>query len=249
MRTSIVTFALTMLIAAGAAADHRVKQTIRVDPYYDGGPAGGTTTEIDLWFATEKIAAFSQAGTVFFDAAVGRLCVINAADSSYCEIALPVIRDSVLAADYKARMDRWFYDGGVKREDEKKDIGGRSCDAYAYEQWIQLGEDRYYESEKTFWLATDVPFDWKLFLDMQLAILALANSSDSYLEGMRSFRGFALAGDMITYDRGQQVVSRLTVDIFGEAAPPLGCYDVPAYCRKRDRLPREMFMILIQLVY
>ena len=84
---------------------------------------------------------------------------------------------------------------------------------------------------------------------MQLAILALANNSDAYLEGMKSLRGFALAGDMIIYDRGQQIVSRLEADVLGESAPPAGCYDVPAYCTKRDRLPRDMFLILIQLVY
>ncbi len=249
MRIAIVSIFLVMLAAAGAAADVHVKQVVTVDPYYDGGPAGGTTTEIDLWFGGGKIVALGETGRAVYDPARGRLTVINLADSSYCEIVLPVNRDSVLAADYKARLDRWFYDGSVKPTGEKKEIGGKSCAAYAYEQWIQLGEDKFGESEKTFWLATELPFDWKAFIDLQLAILSLANSSDSYLTGMKGLRGFALAGDMITYNRGQQIVSRLSADILGEGAPPAGCWEIPSYCTKRDRLPRDMFMIIIQLVY
>jgi len=249
MRTAIVSFVLATLMAAAAAADVHVKQVVRVDPYYDGGPSGGTTTEIDLWFGEGKIAAINQGGTVVFDPAAARLTVINPADSSYCDVALPVNRDSALAADYKARIDRWFYDGSVRPTGEKKEIGGKVCSAYAYEQWIQLGEDKYGESEKTFWLATNVSFDWKLFNDMQLAILSLARSSDAYLEGMKNLRGFALAADMIVYDRGQKIVSRLAADVLGTGEPPDGCYDVPGWCKKRDRLPRDMFLILIQLVY
>jgi len=249
MRNAIVLFSLVLLMAAGAAADVHVKQIVRVDPYYDGGPQGGTSTETDLWFGKGKMVAIGQGGSVIFDPALGRLSVINPADSSYCEIALPVNRDSVLAADYKARIDRWFYDGSVSKTGEKKEIGGRSCAAYACEQWIQLGEDKYAESEKTYWLATDVPFDWKLFIDMQLAILALARNSDAFLEGMKSLRGFALGGDLTTYNRGSKNVSRLAADLLGEGTPPAGCYDVPAYCKKRERLPRDMFLILVQLVY
>jgi hypothetical protein len=249
MRTAFVSFILVMLMAAGAAADFHVKQIVRVDPFYDGGPQGGTSAEMDLWFGGGKIAAIGQGGSVIFDPAGARLSVINPADSSYCEIALPVNRDSALAADYKERLDRWFYDGSVKKTGERKEIGGRSCAAYAYEQWIQLGEDKYAETDKTFWLATDLPFDWRPFIDMQLAILALARNSEAYLEGMKSLQGFALAGEIIIYNRGQQVVSRLEADLLGESAPPAGCYDIPAYCTKRDRLPRDMFLILIQLVY
>jgi hypothetical protein len=249
MRTAIVSFILIMLMAALAAADVHVKQIVKVDPYYDGGPAGGTTTETDLWFGAGKIAAIGQGGSVLFDSAAGRLTVINPADSTYCIIALPVNRDSVLEAEYKARIDRWYYDGGVSKTGETKGIGGKPCAAYAGGQWIQLGEDRYSELEKTYWLATDVPFDWKPFIDMQLAILALANSSDAYLAGMRSLQGFALAGEIIIYNRGQQVVSRLAADVLGESAPPAGCYEIPSYCTRRERLPRDMFLILIQLVY
>jgi hypothetical protein len=249
MRLATFSLILMTLVTASASADVHVKQVVRVDPYYDGGPAGGTTAGIDLWFGGGKIAALGETGRAIYDPARGRLTVVNLADSSYCEIALPVMRDSVLAADYKARLDRWFYDGSVEPTGERKEIGGRSCASYAYEQWIQLGEDKFAESEKTFWLATDVPFDWKPFIDMQLAILSLANSSDSYREGMRALRGFALAAEMITYDRGQQIVSRLAAEVLGESAPPDGCYDVPAYCTKRDRLPRDMFLILVQLVY
>jgi hypothetical protein len=236
-------------MAAAATADVHVKQVVTVDPYYDGGPAGGTTSEIDLWFGGGKIAAVNEAGKVIFSPATRQLVVVNPADSTYCVIALPVNRDSVLAADYKARLDRWFYDGSVKPTGEKREIGGRSCAGYAYEQWIQLGEDKLGESEKTFWLATDLPFNWEPFNDLQLAILALANNSDAYLAGIKSMRGFALAGDYVTYDRGQKIVSKLSADIVEQGEPPAGCYDVPSYCKQRDRLPRAMFLSMIQLVY
>ena len=52
MRNAVILFSLVLLLAAAAAADVHVKQIVRVDPYYDGGPAGGTSAETDLWFGT-----------------------------------------------------------------------------------------------------------------------------------------------------------------------------------------------------
>ena len=51
--------------------------------------------------AGERSRFSAKGGSAIYDPAHGRLIVINLADSSYCEIALPVNRDSVLAADYK----------------------------------------------------------------------------------------------------------------------------------------------------
>jgi hypothetical protein len=249
MRTAIVSFFVVSLMAAGAAADVLVKQVVRLEPYYDAVPQGGTDTAFDLWFGTGKLAVVTPEARVVFDPAARRIFAVSTRDSSYCEIELPVNRDSVLASDYKARIDRWYFEGSVSKGGEEKTIDGRRCASYRCERWIQLGDDKFNESERALWLTTDMPFDWKLHKGLQDAILSLARNSDSLLEAMKKLQGFTVAGEIVVYDMGNKITSTVNTLTVEESAAPEGCYSVPSYYKKKARLAREDFLALLQLVY
>ncbi len=249
MKRAIFLFLVFASAPAPAAADTHVRQVSSVDPYYDAVPQGGTETPVDIWFGRGRAAIITERTRVLYDRAARSLFVVSMGDSTYCEINLPVNRDSVLEPDYRARIDRWYFEGDVAAEGKTEEIAGRSCALFTGTQWIQLGDDRFNETDKAYWLANELSFDWTLHREIRDAILALARNSDAFLEAQRRFEGFALRGERIVYDQGNKITSRLETRSIAEEEASPGCYEVPAHCRKLDRLGRGMFLALLQLAY
>jgi len=240
MRILLFLLLICLFPAAVAQADVCVKRHTHTEGYYNGGvdyPPEDRDDEI--WISGDKIAVIGPNRSVIVSSADSLMFFVNHTDSSYVEIALPMDWTAAAGEQLAARVMSFQRHGEVEETGESKKIGEWNCKGYRTTSWNVYEGKRYYETESTVWVATDLPIDLDAYTAMMNHLGVLRSYHVDYIKELGKMHGVPVSSEAVNYRKGFSFNSNEELLDAFEGDPPAGVYAVPEGYTKKEQITMQ----------
>lgn len=239
-------------------ADVYVKGVIHIPGGYR---YGHNVPELDAvnewWFGKNKVTFISTGWKLDYlfkdwrftlDKAEEKILAVNLSDGFYMEVPLSENPFSLVEGQWKGLIERYVIDGKTRKAGIKGSILGRECDVFEVTEWIEEGDDHFYERDRTVKATCDVPFDWRMTEELYQWIMSFFNPRPVFLSDLKKMSGFILAEEVRMYELAGQVEwSFRVLEIVEKKAPP-DVWRIPEGFKKKEKFSfrdlREMLAVL-----
>lgn len=235
MRRTLIIPALVCFAAVSARADIYIKAKIHRDPVVAAGrtqPASDSLSE--QWIGDGVFAARAEGTTTVIDLRKSLLFVINHAEKSYIETALPLDPaklgppEATALASSLTKMTV-----SVSPTRETKTIGAWTCTAYDVVLNIPV-----MPMKIRVWATSDVPFDLEsyrknIFANLMRLQLRL---DDAAVAEILKVKGLWIRSETWAEMMGAKMHSAAEVVEIGRKAAPASVFAVPPGYKKTDRM-------------
>lgn len=230
---------LFILCLAFVPAVSRADTWLRVREHTDASYHHGTVdpavdSESEIWIGVGRIAFIDKDRHCIIDMTAGRVIVAEKADTAYVETTLPFSLSVILPEEVRPRAAMFQTTGEVTRLEETKMIGGRMCRGWMVHSWIDYLETRFNETERTTWIAADLPVDEEILDAYYDVVWRMNNFSDGFTAALKGMGGWEMMTESVTYSEGQVAKAYSLVEEIAEKAAPAGVYEVPEGYRKKE---------------
>lgn len=215
------------LIAAEAAADVWLKQVRRVEPFtVMGREMPGREETVEIWSGPEGLRRdMGGAMSVIVPAGAGVAFILNHAERTYAEVALPAPGAPAPPSDMTAALGP--IEVTVEATGETREIDGRRAEGHRLTVRMQMGE-----SVTEIWAAEIPGVDPAAHWAAANAMLAGTGELGSMLEELSAIRGFpVLSVARSKMAEAEIAMTETLVEIDERPAPP-GTYAPPEGWRK-----------------
>jgi len=202
--------------------------------YHHGTVDPAVDSETEIWIGVGRIASIDKDRHYIMDMTAGRVIVAEKADTAYVETALPFSLSVILPEEVRPRAAMFQTTGEVTRLEETKMIGGRMCRGWMVHSWIDYLETRFNETERTVWIAEDLPVGEKVLDTYYDVVWRMNNFNDGFVAALKGMGGWEMMTESVTYSEGQAVKSYSLVEEIAEKEAPAGVYEVPGGYRKKE---------------
>ncbi len=229
-------FIAGMLIIAASAlflsADVYIKSNSHTDAMsMMGQTTPATDTVSELWIGDNALAMVSQDGRTVIDLAKNTFAMINMAEKSYVETALPVDFAKLLPAEMASMADVRHV-GDREPTGETKKVGSWNCQGYDMTMTV-MGMPM----KTKIWASTEVAFDWAKFSERFMPAMTKGMMRlDASVKEMMKIKGYQIASEVNAEMMGAKIHSTTTVAEISMKAAPAGIYGIPAGFTKKATL-------------
>lgn len=245
------------LLSSHITADTYVKENVHFDGKYFLGSIELERDYInEWWFGNRRVSVISRNFRVTLDKKNQRMIVVNLTQQTYVEISLTL--NPLIYVDEEGNQRLKFYriTGTLEKTPGKKQIREKTCDMYVLNEKICSDEDIltyenkcFFDLERKAAVTADVPFDWRLKLELSEMLRIFFNPKRSYLNQLRKMNGYVYASQNILYLRaGKLTYSTKTVEI-SEKEAPADIYNSPGGIHKNKTLSFAELNLLMRLLY
>jgi len=237
MRKPLSILFIAVLAVGFANADTLIRQTTHTDAFSMMGqdqPARDETQEI--WIGQDQMTTVTKNMTIIVDTNRKVLDMVNHANKTYVEMALPLDMSQYLPPQMAQMMSATKVTVTPKGTTQR--INQWNCDGY--DVLMDMGMMK---MNIAIWATTDVPFDWaqvqeKLSSQVMKASMRL---DDAALAEFKKIKGYQVKADIAMELMQSQMKASTTVTEISPKPAPAGTYDVPAGYTKQDKLTMQDF--------
>ena len=258
MKTSMIFVMVFFSLFCTIQADVYVKGIIHIEGGYR---YGHNVPDLDAvnewWFGKDKLTFISTGWQLDYlfkdwrftlDRAEEKILAVNLSDGFYIEIPLSADPFSLVEGQWNERLQKYVIDGETRDAGVKEFILHKECNVFEVTEWIEEGDDHFYERDRTVMVSSDVPFDWRMSDELYQWIRLFFNPRPAYLFDLKKMSGFILAEDVRMYELAGQVEwSFKVLEVVEKEAPP-NIWSIPEGLAKKDKFSfrdlREMLAVI-----
>lgn len=232
MKKLIILTTLLLVSVFMLQADYYIKQKADVNAM---GQQKQQT--IETWIGNKKVATITDQSSFILDHGAKKMYMVMHANKSYTEFDLPFDPSKMMSGAAGQQMAQMMKNMTISISDtgKTKKIAGFKCKGYKLVIGMEMMGQKV-TNNLTIWASTEVPFDWKSMVDMQVAMASMMRmgSGDKFVSEYKKIKGFQLGMDM-EMDMGMMKMSMKSeaVEVTKKAAKP-GVYKVPAGYTKKS---------------
>ncbi len=239
MKKLILVLTLIVFTAAFLCADVYIKTKTHTDAFEMMGrktPAKDTITE--QWIGKDKFANIMGNMSTILDLSKKKVFIVNHGAKTYVEASLPLDMSKLMPEQMAQMMGNMKINVTVNPNGQTKKIGKWNCNGYDVVMDIQFMMPM--KMKMKIWATTDVPFDWKVFIEKMYPVVMKATSmqmplGDEIVKEYRKIKGFQVATEMSMDIMGSEMKSNTQVVEITNKAAPDGTYSVPAGYTKNEK--------------
>ena len=216
-----------ILLTAGAAvADIKIVKMNHRDGFtMMGQTQPPSDVEQTTWISADRMHMDQGDTATIVRADIGKLIVVNHADTTYSILDLPIDLEKLLPPEMaKGFLEMMTFEVTVTPTDEYKTIGDWKVRLYKMTMTSKM-----MSAEATMWATTDVDLDQDAYRHLHEEMVSLQPGMADAAREMRAIKGIVIEQETIMTMMGNTTVksSDTTVSI-EELDPPAGIYDPPA---------------------
>jgi hypothetical protein len=240
MKRLALILTLVIFSAASLGADVYIKSKTHTDPFEMMGQSQPAKDEVtEQWIGNNTFATSSSRQNMVIDLNKQVMYIIYPQSQSYVEASLPLDMTKLLPEQIAQMMAMFKVTAKVTANGQTKKIGQWNCAGYDVEMNM-TGMMPMTMNMKT-WATTDVPFDWKNYMDKMLPTVMKASSvnmpfGEDVLNEFKKIEGYQVAAEMTMTMMGTTLRIITEVEEISEKPAPAGIYAVPAGYKKQDKL-------------
>lgn len=230
-KTAICLIALLAVGALGLQADVFIKTKVHTDAMSIMGQNQPAKDEFsEQWVSKDKMSTVSDKRMIIVDNARKVITIVNHAEKSYVEAALPFDMAKLMPPEAAQMMGMMKITVKVTPNGQTRKILGFNCTGYDVEMNMPM-----MPMKMKSWATTEVPLDWKSFSDMYENVSKLGFMDDASIAELRKIKGMQVAFEMTGNVMGATLkVTNEVVEVVQKAAPA-GTFTVPAGYAKKDK--------------
>jgi hypothetical protein len=233
---------LTLIVfftTAFLCADVYIKTKTHVGAFEMMGQKQPAKDELqEQWIGKNKFAQMMKQQTIIIDLDKKMLYIANHGAKTYIETSLPLDMTKLLPEQMAQMMKSMKISVTVNPNGQTKTIGKWNCSGYDVVMDIQFMMPM--KMKMLIWATTDVPFDWKAFVDKMYPAIMKAQSvqmpfGDDVINAFKKIKGYQVATEMTMNMMGTDMkVNTEVLEITNKPAPA-GTYAVPAGYSKKEK--------------
>ncbi len=233
-RLTLFLFCLAFVPAA-SRADTWMKVREHTDAnYHHGTEDPAVDSESEIWIGEGRIASIDKDRHYIIDMTAGKVIIVEQADTAYVETALPFALSVILPEQVRPRAAMFQTTGEVTKLEGTREIGGRRCEGWIVHSWIDYQEVKYNETERTTWIAKDLPISGRDLETYYDVVWKLNNFNDGFVAALKGMGGWEMLTESVTYSEGNAVKSSSQVVEVAEKDAPAGIFTIPQGYRKKE---------------
>lgn len=258
MRTILIFISIFFSLFCTVQGDVYVRGTLHIPGGYRyGHNVPDLNVSNEWWFGTDKLTFTSTGWQLDYllkdwrftlDKTEGKILVVNLNDEFYVEASLSADLSSLIEGDGNDRLRNYLIDGRTRNLEIKESVLQRECDVFEVTEWIEEGDDHFYERDRRIKTSTDVPFNWTMAHELYRWIRSFFNPRPGYLSGLADMEGFILEEDVKMYELAGRMEWSFIVEDMIEREAPHGIWAPPPGFKKKNKFSfrdlREMLAIL-----
>ncbi len=225
-RKTLSAIFVVLLTAGAAAADIKIVKMSHRDGFtMMGQTQPPSDVEQTTWIGADKMHMDQGDTATIVRADIGKLIVVNHADTTYSILDLPIDLEKLLPPEMaKGFLAMMTFEVTVTPIDEYKTIGDWKVRLYNMTMTSKM-----MSAEATMWATTDVDLDQDAFHHLHEEMVSLQPGMAAAAREMREIKGIVIEQETVMTMMGNTTVksSDATVSI-DELDPPAGIYDPPA---------------------
>ena len=232
MKKLFILTALLLVSFSLLQADYYIKQKVDVNAM---GQQKQQT--IETWIGKKKVATIADTSSFILDHGAKKMYMIMHANKTYSEFDLPFDASKMMTGGKGKQMAQMMKNMTISINDagKTKKIAGFKCKGYKLVIGMEMMGQKV-TNNITIWASTEVPFDWKSMVDMQVAMAGMMQmgSGEKFVNEYKKIKGFQLGMDM-DMDMGMMKMSMKSeaVEVVKKTAKA-GTYSVPAGYSKKS---------------
>jgi len=232
MKKLLILTALLLVSMFLLQADYYIKQKVDVNAM---GQQKKQTME--TWIGNKKVATLADTTSFIMDQGAKKMYMIVHASKTYSEFDMPIDPSKLMPAGRGQQMAQMMKNMTIKitNTSKTKQIAGFKCQAYEMVVSMEMMGQKV-TNNITVWASTEVPFDWKSMVDMQVAMAGMMQmgSGDKFVKEYKKIKGFQLGMDMeMNFGMGKMTMKSEAVEVSKKKAKA-GTYTVPAGYTKKS---------------
>ncbi len=223
--------AVLAVLVTALPADVFIKTKVHTDAMSIMGqnqPAKDEFTE--QWVGKDKMSTVTDKRNVIIDNSRKVMIIVNHAEKSYVEAALPLDISKLMPPEAAGMMGMMKVTVKVAPNGQKKKILGLNCEGYD----IDMNMPMMPMKMKSF-ATTEAPLDWKAFSDMYENVAKLGFMDAASLAELRKVKGLQVAFEMTGNVMGANLKVTSEVVELTQKAAPANTFTVPAGYSKKDK--------------
>lgn len=237
MKTLIVLLVLLLSAAPAFAADVYVKVKTHTDAMAVMGQTQPAKDDVsEQWYSASKSAQNGKENGFIVDLDKQLVWMINHADKSYVEVALPLDLAKILPPEAQAMAPMMQMTATVAATSETKQIGQWNCTAYDATLTV-MGM----QMKMRMWASTAVPGDLTAFSAKALPVFMQATMrlNQSSIQEFAKITGFQIATEVTGDMMGAKIHTTTEVVEIAEKTAPAGTFAPPAGYTKKTTLSMQ----------
>ena len=240
MKKLLLVLSLVILFFSLVHADVYIKTKSHTDAFEMMGRKQPAKDEVnEQWIGKNKYALISSAQNMIIDLDKKVMYIIYNQTKSYIETKLPLDLTKLIPDQYASMLSMIKVTAKVNPNNQTKTIGKWKCSGYDVELNIQAMMAMTLKMKV--WASTDVPFDWKTYVQkMQPAIMKARSAQmpfgDDVVEEFLKIKGIQIASETTMNIMGANMRVTTEVQDISKKPAPAGIYEVPAGYKKQDKL-------------
>ena len=237
MKTLATLLVLLLAAAPAFAADVYVKVKTHTDAMTVMGQTQPAKDDVsEQWFSASKAAQSSKENGFIVDLDKQLAWMINHADKSFVEMALPLDLAKILPPEAQAMAPMMQMTATVAPTSETKQIGQWNCTAYDATLTV-MGM----QMKMRMWASTAVPGDLAAFAAKALPVFMQATMrlNQSSIQEFAKIKGFQIATEVTGDMMGAKIRTTTEVVEITEKTAPAGTFAPPAGYTKKTTLSMQ----------
>lgn len=240
MKRLALILTLVIFSAASLGADVYIKSKTHTDPFEMMGQSQPAKDEVtEQWLGNNTFATSSSRQNMIIDLNKQVMYIVYPQSQSYVEASLPIDMAKLLPEQIAQMMAMFKVTAKVTANGQTKKIGQWNCAGYDVE--MNMTGMMPMTMKMSTWATTDVPFDWKSYMEKMLPTVMKASSvnmpfGEDVLNEFKKIEGFQVAAEMTMTMMGATLRIITEVEEISEKTAPAGIYAVPAGYKKQDKL-------------
>jgi hypothetical protein len=240
MKKLILILSVFVIFTALITADVYIKTKTHTDAFEMMGKKQPAKDQVsEQWLGKNKFATITGIQNMVFDIGKSVMYIIYPKTKTYVEAQLPLDMSKLLPEQMAQMMSMIKVTVKVSPTSQTKTIGKWKCNQYDVVMNIQAMMSM--TMNMKIWATTDVPFDWKTYMDKMFPNLMKLQSAnmpfgEDMLNEFKKIKGYQVASELTMSIMGANMrVTTEVVEISKKSAPS-GIYSVPAGYKKQDKL-------------
>lgn len=182
------------------------------------------------WIGKNRMAVVSATGTNIFDYNIKKMIMINHSKKTYIKADLPLDMSKIYPGEFASIVESMSesYTFSLVDIGLTKKIGDWHCRGYLLKMTV-MG----IEAQMKYWASTDVPFDWKQYMNMHCEMVKLQmNVGEQFVKEFKKIQGFPI---LFEAKMAEQQSKSIVLHIERKPAPD-NIFSIPKHYVKQERL-------------
>jgi hypothetical protein len=232
MRKIIIFIFIALVVLSNLNADYVVKTKIHIVTGGFGDKGNSVKEAIsEDWISDNRMVTYKDRKNKVFivDLAKKEMVLINHKAQKYLKVSLPFQMDNIISKEVTPLINMVKMKlSAVTPVNKTKKIGSWHCSKYDLELKMVAGTIK-----MTYWVTTDVPFDWKKYAMMYSSVAKM-----NFIENVEEFqkiKGYPILTEFESNIMGVSMKGTTTVLDISEKVPPTEIHSVPAGYEKLEQ--------------